>query len=93
MIVPQNWGTDKWKVWFEEPANFPLFSVAVVASHYRLGMSTFQGPSYLVTWNDRHLNYLMKWDTPEGQDVCVRFPEVSIVTRPKFVRYVRDLQT
>src|SRR5690349_20676250 len=31
---------------------------------------------YVVTWNDRHLTYLMRQDTPEGVDFCRRFPKL-----------------
>ncbi|MDB5301368.1 MAG: pilt protein domain protein [Phycisphaerales bacterium] len=46
------------------------------------------GARYLVTWNDRHLTYLMRKDTPEGRDFCWRFPEVQIVDLPTFLRDV-----
>ena len=35
---------------------------------------------YLVTWNDRHLTYLMRRNTPEGRDFCDRFPFVRILS-------------
>ena len=41
---------------------------------------------YLVTWNDRHLTYLMRRDTPEGIDFCARFPALKIVDPPTFLR-------
>ena len=41
---------------------------------------------YLVTWNDRHLTYLMRRDTPEGKDFCNRFPGLAIVSPPDFLR-------
>jgi putative PIN family toxin of toxin-antitoxin system len=41
--------------------------------------------SYLVTWNDRHLTYLMRKDTPEGIDFCNRFPGLTILTPPDFL--------
>ena len=37
---------------------------------------------YLVTWNERHLTYLMKRDTPEGKLFCQRFPTLSILDPP-----------
>ncbi|MDB5330475.1 MAG: pilt protein domain protein [Phycisphaerales bacterium] len=46
------------------------------------------GARYLVTWNERHLTYLMRKDTPEGRDFCERFPEVKIVDLPTFLREV-----
>jgi putative PIN family toxin of toxin-antitoxin system len=42
--------------------------------------------TYLVTWNDRHLTYLMRQDTPEGVEFCRRFPLIRIVDPPTFVR-------
>ena len=47
-------------------------------------------PSYLVTWNDRHLTYLMRRDTPEGVEFCSRHSGVIIVEPPTFVRTVRN---
>lgn len=44
---------------------------------------------YLVTWNDRHLTYLMRQDTPEGAEFCRRFPHLRIVDPPTFLREVR----
>ena len=41
---------------------------------------------YLVSWNERHLNYLMKQDTPEGKDFCVRYPALKILTPVEFLR-------
>ena len=41
---------------------------------------------FLVTWNDRHLTYLMRKDTPEGIDFCARFPHLKIVDPPTFLR-------
>lgn len=40
---------------------------------------------YLVTWNDRHLTYLMKRDTPEGEEFCSRFPAIRIANPPAFL--------
>jgi putative PIN family toxin of toxin-antitoxin system len=40
---------------------------------------------FLVTWNERHLTYLMKQDTPEGKDFCKRFPQLSILNPPNFL--------
>lgn len=41
--------------------------------------------SHLVTWNYRHLGYLMQQDTPEGRDFCSRFPSLRIVDPPTFM--------
>ena len=40
---------------------------------------------FIVTWNERHLTYLMKQDTPEGRDFCTRFPNIRIVSPPDFL--------
>ncbi len=44
---------------------------------------------FLVTWNDRHLTYLMRRDTPEGVEFCRLFPDVKIVTPPQFLQEIR----
>jgi putative PIN family toxin of toxin-antitoxin system len=46
---------------------------------------------YLVTWNNRHLTYLMKHDTPEGVEFCRRFPSLRIVDPPMFLDEIRRL--
>jgi putative PIN family toxin of toxin-antitoxin system len=40
---------------------------------------------FLVTWNEKHLTYLMRKDTTEGQDFCARFPNLTILDPPTFV--------
>ncbi len=44
---------------------------------------------YLVTWNERHLTYLMKRDTPEGVDFCQRFPRLTILDPPSLLNELR----
>lgn len=44
------------------------------------------GADYLVSWNERHLNYLMKQDTPEGKDFCAHYPAIKILTPVEFLR-------
>jgi putative PIN family toxin of toxin-antitoxin system len=44
---------------------------------------------YLVSWNERHLNYLMKRDTPEGKVFCARYPSLKIVTPVEFLEALR----
>ena len=51
-----------------------------------INLALAAGARYLVTWNERHLTYLMRQDTPEGRDFCQRFPNVRIVDPPAFVR-------
>jgi predicted nucleic acid-binding protein len=46
---------------------------------------------FLVTWNDRHLTYLMRQDTPEGIEFCRRFPTLQIVDPPTFLAEIRQL--
>jgi len=43
---------------------------------------------YLVTWNYKHLTYLMAQDTPEGVEFCRRFPALKIVDPPTLLREV-----
>jgi putative PIN family toxin of toxin-antitoxin system len=46
---------------------------------------------FLVTWNDRHLTYLMRRDTSEGAEFCRRFPNIRIVDPPSFLAEIRRL--
>jgi putative PIN family toxin of toxin-antitoxin system len=48
---------------------------------------------FLVTWNDRHLTYLMRQETPEGAEFCHRFPDVKIVDPPTFLAAILGLAT
>lgn len=48
---------------------------------------------FLVTWNDRHLTYLMRQETPEGVEFCRRFPNVKIVDPPTFLVEIRRIAT
>jgi putative PIN family toxin of toxin-antitoxin system len=41
---------------------------------------------YLVTWNERHLTYLMRQDTPEGREFRIRYPHLQIVDPVSFLR-------
>ena len=47
-------------------------------------------PCSLVTWNQRHLTYLMDRNTPEGIGFCQRFPGVVIADPPAFVQHLKD---
>lgn len=62
-----------------DPKDEPYVDLAVAA-----------GAQFLVSWNERHLCYLMKCDTPEGREFCGRFPNLRILTPPEFVRAVTD---
>ena len=46
---------------------------------------------FIVTWNERHLTYLMKQDTPEGVDFCTKFPTIKILSPPDFLATFRRL--
>jgi putative PIN family toxin of toxin-antitoxin system len=46
------------------------------------------GAEYLVTWNKRHLTYLMERDTPEGKDFCEKFPSLKILPPPTFIQKI-----
>ena len=43
------------------------------------------GAQFIVTWNERRLNYLMNRDTPEGKEFCTRFPSMKIVNPVEFL--------
>jgi len=49
--------------------------------------------TFLVTWNDRHLTYLMRQETPDGAEFCRRFPNIKIVDPPTFLAEIRRLAT
>ena len=53
-----------------------------------LDLAVATDADYLVTWNERHLTYLMRGDTPEGVEFCRRFPKLKIVDPPTFLREV-----
>lgn len=50
-----------------------------------VNLANAAGAKYLVTWNHRHLGYLMQQDTPEGREFCRRFPSLRIVDPPMFL--------
>ena len=43
---------------------------------------------FIVTWNERHLTYLMRADTAEGREFRQRFPQILIVSPPEFLRQI-----
>ncbi|MGA3065879.1 MAG: putative toxin-antitoxin system toxin component, PIN family [Tepidisphaeraceae bacterium] len=43
---------------------------------------------YLVTWNERHLTYLMQKNTPEGKEFGRRFPDLTILDPVRFLQLV-----
>ena len=58
-----------------DPKDEPLIDLAVAGD-----------AEYLVTWNERHLTYLIKKDTPEGVEFCSKYPRLVICTPPEFLR-------
>jgi putative PIN family toxin of toxin-antitoxin system len=58
-----------------DPKDEPYTDLAVAA-----------GAEFLVTWNERHLTYLMRQDTPEGHEFCRRFPYLKILSPPAFLQ-------
>jgi len=57
-----------------DPKDEPLIDLAVAGK-----------ADFLVTWNDRHLTYLMRKDTEEGKAFCASFPDIKIITPPEFL--------
>jgi len=45
---------------------------------------------YLVTWNERHLTYLMEDNTSEGAEFRARYPNLRIVNPPRFLELLRN---
>lgn len=62
-----------------DPADEPYTDLAVAAQ-----------ANYLVTWNERRLTYLMRQDTPEGQEFCRRFPLLTILSPPEFLQAIEQ---
>jgi len=60
-----------------DPNDEPYIDLAIAAN-----------ARYVVTWNDRHLTYLMRGDTPEGKEFREKFPEITILSPPDFLRNV-----
>jgi predicted nucleic acid-binding protein len=57
-----------------DPNDEPILNLAIAA-----------GATHLVTWNHRHLGYLMEGDTREGRDFCRRFRKLQIVNPKQFI--------
>jgi putative PIN family toxin of toxin-antitoxin system len=72
------------------PRAFPLPRDADDEAYTNLAIAA--AAPFLVTWNDRHLTYLMRRDTPEGLEFCRRFPDLRIVNPPTFVREIEGLR-
>ena len=50
------------------------------------------GADYVVTWDEGHLGYLMRRDTPEGVYFCSNYPYLEIVDPVVFLRELRVWQ-
>ena len=61
-----------------DPKDEPYIDLAIAA-----------GCQFLVTWDQRHLTYLMQADTPEGIDFCRRFPQIKIVDPVTFIQMIQ----
>jgi predicted nucleic acid-binding protein len=61
-----------------DPKDEPYLDLAITA-----------GAHYLVTWNRKHLTYLMDRKTPEGKDFCGRYPDIRILAPPEFLQDLR----
>jgi predicted nucleic acid-binding protein len=61
-----------------DPKDEPFIDLAVAG-----------GAQFIVTWNERHLTYLMNRDTPEGMDFCTRYPKLWIISPPAFLGELR----
>ena len=57
-----------------DPKDEPFINLAIAGNAH-----------FIVTWNERHLTYLMKRDAPEGIEFCTRFPQLKIVSPPTFL--------
>lgn len=57
-----------------DPKDQPFIDLAVAG-----------GAEFIVTWNERHLTYLMRRDTSEGREFCSRFPNIKILSPPDFL--------
>ncbi|HEX4792267.1 MAG TPA: putative toxin-antitoxin system toxin component, PIN family [Humisphaera sp.] len=57
-----------------DPKDEPYVDLAIAAN-----------ARFLVTWNRKHLAYLMEGDTQEGAAFCQQFPEIRIVDPPTFL--------
>ncbi len=64
-----------------DPKDEPLIDLAVAGN-----------ADFLVTWNERHLTYLMKQDTPEGKEFVRRFPNLDIISPPQFLTHLNALR-
>jgi len=71
----------------EPPASFKLPRDPKDEPYLNLAIAG--GARCLASWNDRHLNYLMRGDTPEGIDFCARYPSLRIMTPVELLELLR----
>jgi len=50
-----------------------------------LDLAIAASADYLVTWNEKHLTYLTKADTPEGREFCRHYPKLKILSPTGFL--------
>ena len=50
-----------------------------------LDLAIAAGADYLLTWNARHLTYLMNEDSPEGKEFRRRYPKLTITNPVEFL--------
>jgi putative PIN family toxin of toxin-antitoxin system len=78
---------ERHSVWIENPPKvFTLPRDAKDEPYVNLAAAA--DARFLVTWNARHLTYLMRKDTAEGRLFCRRFPELKILSPPEFLREI-----
>jgi putative PIN family toxin of toxin-antitoxin system len=61
-----------------DPKDEPYVNLAIAAN-----------ASSLVTWNEKHMAYLMDGKEPESIAFCAKFPQLQIVTPPMFLQAMR----
>jgi putative PIN family toxin of toxin-antitoxin system len=64
-----------------DPKDEPYLNLAIEAK-----------ADYLVTWNARHLTYLMDADTPEGVEFTAKYASLRIVDPVQFLRSIAPPQ-
>jgi predicted nucleic acid-binding protein len=53
-----------------------------------LDLAVAANADYLVTWNEKHLTYVMQRDTQEDEEFCRRFPTLTILDPFQFLKLV-----
>jgi len=78
-------------VWLEKPPRIFTLPRDAKDEPY-INLAAASDARFLVTWNARHLTYLMRKDTAEGRLFCEKFPKLKILSPPEFLREVRQLR-